>query len=75
MPVAFVWFMLFVSAPAGVLVALPYAWLAPQLQLQSGYTYEPFLELLPIWIGCTVIGYIQWFIAVPILWNRLRRGF
>jgi hypothetical protein len=74
MPIAVTWFMLFVSAPAGILVALVIALITPYLHAQPGYTYEPFLDLVPFWIGCTVLGYFQWFVAVPLLWRRLTRG-
>lgn len=48
-----------------VLLALAAAW-APGIQS------SPWLSVLVYWIGATVLGYIQWFIAVP--WIKAKRA-
>lgn len=68
---AFVWFMIFLSAPLGLLV-IPFlgSWgLAESL----GYPYEPFFDLLPLWCGASVVGYMQWFIVAPWLARKIFR--
>jgi hypothetical protein len=74
MPVAFIWFMLFLSAPFGILVSLFVAVAAPLLDSLPGARYEPFWDLVPYWTGCVVLGYLQWFVLLPLLWQRIFRA-
>lgn len=74
MPVAFIWFMLFLSVPAGILVSLLYALSVPYLSGLPGYVYIPFLDVLAFWIGCVLLGYLQWFVIIPGLWRKIVRA-
>ena len=60
--------MLFLSAPVGVVV-IPIADMAT-----SGASYNPVLDLLPLWVAAVVFGYMQWFVAVPWLVRKVFRG-
>ena len=65
MPIAFFWFMAFLSAPIGsffgALVGGGWSLLTDAI----GSIYHPFLDLLPMWITFVVVGYFQWFVALP----------
>jgi hypothetical protein len=74
MPVAFILFMLFLSVPAGILVSSLYALSVPFLSGLPGYVFNPFLAVLPFWIGCVLLGYLQWFVIIPGLWRRIFRA-
>lgn len=74
MPIAFIYFMLFLTALAGMLVSLLYGLWTPSLHAQPWYVYEPFLDLVPFWMGCVLLGYLQWFVIVPLMWKRIFRG-
>jgi hypothetical protein len=74
MPIAATWLMLFLTAPAGIIVSGVFTLLVPYMQAQAAYIYDPFWEFVPFWIGCVILGYFQWFVALPLLWKRLIRG-
>ncbi len=65
MPIAFTWLMIFITAPVGFIVA-PITGIATNYLFEIfGFEYHPFLALLPSWFAMVIIGYIQWFIALP----------
>ena len=65
MPVAFIYLMMFISAPVGLIVA-PITGIATSYLFEIfSFEYHPFLDLLPSWFAMVIIGYIQWFIALP----------
>jgi hypothetical protein len=65
MPVAFTWFMIYLSFPLGFLgIGFDYFAIEP-IAKAFGLAYDPFFSLLPSWIAMTIIGYLQWFKLVP----------
>jgi len=65
MPVAFIYLMMFISAPVGLIVA-PITGIATSYLFEIfSFEYHPFLDLLPIWFAMLIMGYIQWFIVLP----------
>ena len=65
MPIAFYWFMIFLTAPIGFPVAVLIGGGLSLLSDSLGLAYHPFLDLLPMWIACVIVGYFQWFVALP----------
>ena len=65
MPVAFMWFMIFLTCPLGFLgIAFDYFVVQP-ITNAAGSVYHPFISLLPSWFAMTVLGYLQWFKLAP----------
>lgn len=69
MPVAFAWFLIFLSFPlgAGAVVAVGVAMGA------SSVEYVPFWSEVPLWLAAVVVGYFQWFVLVPAVARRILR--
>ena len=74
MPVAFVWFLVFLSFPlgAGALVAAGAS--MASLTSATGIQFLPFWHELPLWVAAVVVGYFQWFILLPALLGVLLRS-
>lgn len=74
MPVVFAWFMIFLSFPVGLLGAafVGVAWSAITAQL--GLAYHPFCDLVPYWVTLVAVGYIQWFVVAPKLFQKVRHA-
>jgi hypothetical protein len=74
MPVAFAWLLIFLTFPIGlaaIMVVGPvWAWISTQL----GVAYDPFVDLLPYWFVLVALGYMQWFVVLPMLWRRVVRS-
>jgi len=65
MPIAVTWLMVFISAPVGFIIA-PITGIATNYLFEIfSFEYHPFLALLPSWFAMVIIGYIQWFVALP----------
>jgi hypothetical protein len=71
MPIAFTWFMIFLSFPCGFLVAVVAAIMTTQISELFALPYNPFLSHLPGWLMFTVVGYLQWFVLLPFLWKKI----
>ena len=65
MPVAFTWFMIILSFPAGIIGVLIAGVGWPALLYGLGYSYQPFRDEIPIWVLAFVSGYWQWFVLLP----------
>lgn len=63
------WSMIGLTAPAGLLVPLAYLVLYDVFQLSISTSYQ---SLFLDWLAFAVLGYLQWFIAVPLLIERVR---
>jgi hypothetical protein len=72
MPEAFVWLMNFLTIPAGLPVAAVAGIATSEISKFFGITYHPFWDLVPFWIVITMVGYLQWFMLLPLLWRKLR---
>ena len=68
MPIALVWFLVFLSFPLGAGVIL---FLGVALG-SSGVHYVPFWSELPLWIAAVLVGYWQWFVLVPAIIGKIR---
>jgi hypothetical protein len=71
MPIAFVWFMFFLTGPVGVLFAALVGMMTSLISENLGIIYRPFWDLVPMWIPLTVTGYFQWLVIVPLIWKRI----
>ena len=72
MPEAFAGLMIYLSFPIGILGVIVGGVSTSALSGFFNLTYRPFWDVVPIWIAATALGYIQWFIAVPLIWKKLR---
>ena len=71
MPIAFILFMHFLSIPVGLLV-IPIVGLTTSIAFSAlGASYNPILDLLPIWVAAVVFGYLQWFVAIPWIFRKI----
>ena len=65
----FVWCMLVLSFPSGLLISLVHVILYDGFSVIVETTYLSFgLD----WVGFLVIGYIQWFVMLPWLWHKCK---
>lgn len=71
MPVAFTWLLIFLSFPLCFLAIMVDVKVIEPMLTTAGLSYDPFLSLLPGWIGMVVLGYFQWFVALPTVVRRL----
>ncbi len=72
MPVAFVWFMIFLTFPVGFAVSAVVGLLSSVITTHFGLAYHPFFDLIPFWVVSVIIGYVQWFIVLPKLIKKVR---
>ena len=72
MPVACTWLMIFLTVPVGFPVGLAVGMATSAISANLGIIYQPFWDLVPMWIAMTVAGYFQWFVAMPYLWGKIR---
>lgn len=74
MPIAFTWLMIFLSFPCGFPAAVLAAVITNQVSALFELPHDPFLSHLPGWLIFTVVGYLQWFVLVPLLWKKVARS-
>ena len=73
MPVAFMWFMIFLTFPLGFLgIGFDY-FVIQQITNAAGGGYHPFFSLLPSWLAMTLLGYLQWFKVAPAICSLIIR--
>jgi hypothetical protein len=74
MPVVLVWLLVFLAFPVGLIAApvVGAAW--SSMAASVGLVYQPFWHSLPLWLALVGLGYLQWFVLVPNLWQRLSRA-
>jgi hypothetical protein len=65
MPVAFVWFLIFLSFPIGLAVVFAFGLVTTTLGEFAAILYVPFWSELPLWLAAVVAGYFQWFVLLP----------
>lgn len=65
MPVAFVWFMIFLAFPCGLVVSAIVGFISAEITSRLGVAYHPFFDLIPLWIASVITGYVQWFVLLP----------
>lgn len=74
MPVAFLWLMIFLTFPLGVIGSVAVGAVSATIFSSLGFGYQPFLEMAAYWCVLVVLGYVQWFILVPAVVRRLRHA-
>lgn len=72
MPIAFFWFMIFLTAPVGYPLGIGVGTATHVLSVKFGIPYQAFWDLVPMWLALTVAGYVQWFVIVPAVWRAFR---
>lgn len=70
MPEAFAWLMIFLTMPIGLPVTAAVGITTSEVSKALGIAYQPFWDLVPMWIAVTLAGYLQWFVLLPWLWRR-----
>ena len=70
MQVAIVLLLVLVSFPIGLPVSAGIGPATAAVEAAFSIRYEPFLDLVPIWITVCVSGYLKRFVFVPFLWRR-----
>ena len=71
MPVAFVWFMIFLAFPCGFVVSAIVGFISASISARFGVAYHPFLDLIPLWVASVIAGYAQWFVLLPKFFKEL----
>ena len=74
MPVAFIWFMIFLSFPVGFVVAFVFGLLISTVGAAADIPYVPFWHELPFWLAAVAAGYLQWFVLLPALMRFVLRA-
>jgi hypothetical protein len=74
MPVAFIWFMIFLSFPVGFVVAFVFGLLISTVGAAAEIPYVPFWHELPFWLAAVAAGYLQWFVLLPALMRFVLRA-
>lgn len=72
MPVAFFWLLVFLTMPLGFPVIALVGVLTSLIEAIFGIPYNPFWDLVPVWLFGTAVGYVQWFILIPFGWRKRR---
>jgi hypothetical protein len=68
----FIWYMIFLSFPGGLLVAATGALISA---LSAGeMNLSVTVSFLVIWVAFVAVGYAQWFVLVPYLKRKLDGG-
>jgi hypothetical protein len=75
MPIAFAWLMIFLTAPVGLPIIMLVGVSTSFISENLGITYQPFWNLVPMWIVLTIAGYFQWFVVTPWLYKKIRGRF
>jgi hypothetical protein len=73
--VLFAWIMLALSFPSGLLVSLVLAvvlLVVDATQSLQDIQVAAWVGVPIVWMAFCAAGYIQWFVALPRLWRRLR---
>ncbi len=74
MPVAFVWFMIFLAFPSVFAVSVVVGIVSAAITSHFGIAYQPFFDLIPFWVASVLVGYAQWFILLPKLYKWVRHA-
>lgn len=67
MPIAFLWLMVFLTAPIGIVITA-----LDGVAGAMGITNQPFWEMALLWVVFVVAGYVQWFVFLPSVWGHFR---
>jgi hypothetical protein len=73
MPIAFTWFLFFLSFPIGSVAVAVIGYLTGAVTLEFGLNYYPFWNELPMWVTGVIVGYLQWFVVVPLIARGFKR--
>jgi len=65
MPIAFIWFMIFLTFPIGAAALVALGVMFGVLDIAFGISYHPFWDELPLWFISVALGYWQWFLLIP----------
>ena len=76
MPEAVLWLTIFLTFPAGLIGVIFAGWLSSFFPSSGGLSpIGQFWAVVPYWIIAVVLGFLQWFVALPKLWRKsLRAG-
>ncbi|HEX5310807.1 hypothetical protein, partial [Aquabacterium sp.] len=71
MPEAFIWLLVLLNFPLGLVGAATVGLTWPAISAFLGLGYQPLIDLIPYWVLVTAIGYFQWFKLLPAIIRRL----
>jgi hypothetical protein len=70
----FLWLMILLTFPSGLLVASSGAMLVMALGVDTELSISSTVYHLSLWSAFVVVGYLQWFRALPWLWRKIRES-
>jgi hypothetical protein len=71
MPEVAVWSMAILSFPSSILSLSIFGPLWAYTSAALGLNYHPFWDLIPFWLVNSLLGYFQWFVLLPWLFQKL----
>ena len=74
MPVATIWLLIFMTFPIGIFVDPIAGVIISLVNTSLGLNYNPFGEMVVYWLMSISLGYLQWFVFIPKLFNYVRKN-
>ena len=62
--------MAFVTFPIGIPVTIAVGLAMAAVEAMFSITYNPFWDIVPLWIAVSLCGYLQWFVFLPFVWKK-----
>ena len=74
-PDAVLWLIIFLTFPAGLIGIIVAGWISYLFPDSGGLSpIQHFWAVVPYWAIAVVLGYLQWFVAVPKLWQKFTKA-
>ena len=75
MPEAVLWLTIFLTFPAGLIGIILTGWISYLFPDSGGLSpIQQFWAVVPYWTIAVMLGYLQWFVAVPKLWQKFTKA-
>jgi hypothetical protein len=75
MPEAVLWLTIFLTFSAGLIGIIVAGWISYVFPDSGGLSpIQHFWAVVPYWAIAVVLGYLQWFVAVPKLWQKFTKA-
>jgi hypothetical protein len=75
MPEAVLWLTIFLTFSAGLIGIIVAGWISYVFPDSGGPSpIQHFWAVVPYWAIAVVLGYLQWFVAVPKLWQKFTKA-
>ena len=70
MPEAFLLLMAFVTFPVSIPVTIAVGLITTAVETVFHIAYDPFCDIVPLWIAVSFCGYLQWCVFLPFVWKK-----